>query len=661
MIQTPAPNPAPSPPGEECFRHIVESLEDCGIFTLDALGYIKSWNAGAQRLLGYPGVEIVGKHVSLLYPAESLARGACAIALQVAEHDGSASDEGWRLRQNGSKLWVTVELSALRDDAGKPAGFAAVLRDLSAREPGGDALRLSEERFRLLVDNCKDYAIFMLDVRGHVTTWNLGAERIKGYAAHEVLGRHFSLFYPDSDVRAGKCERELELALKEGRVEDEGWRVRNDGSHFWASVVLSAVHSREGRLVGFAKVTRDLTEHKKAEGARLRLVEMQQTNRLKDEFLATISHELRTPLHAILGWANLLRERVQGAEVVKAADTILRNAEAQAHIIDDMLDVSRIVTGKFKLELKTADLCALVRESLDVVRPSAAARQVKLSFEHDDRTFQLIADPTRLSQVIWNLLSNAVKFTDPGGSVVLRLSQRGALIELDVRDTGRGIDAEFLPYVFDRFRQAEGSAKRRFGGLGLGLAIVREIVELHGGETWAESDGLGTGSAFHVRLPVRAARPASDEERTSPRTIRELILPSVRLDGLRVLVVDDERDARELLAELLEGRGAESFSADCAEEARRAIAIARPHVIISDIAMPEEDGYDFIRSVRALATQQGGTTPAIALTAHARRDDRVRALGAGFTSYVQKPVDVEELIRLVQNLGRPQPETPPPD
>jgi PAS domain S-box-containing protein len=659
VIQTPASNPAPSPPAEECFRHIVESLEDCGIFTLDRLGYIKSWNAGARRLLGYSSAEIVGQHVSLLYPPESLAHGACALALQVAEHDGSASDEGWRLRQNGSKLWVTVELSALRDEAGKPAGFAAVLRDLSAREPGGDALRLSEERFRLLVDNCKDYAIFMLDARGHVTTWNLGAERIKGYAAHEVLGRHFSLFYPDSDVRAGKCERELQQALQDGRVEDEGWRVRSDGSRFWASVVISAVHSREGRLVGFAKVTRDLTERKKAEEERLRLVQMQQTNRLKDEFLATISHELRTPLHAILGWANLLRERVQGPEAIKAAETILRNAEAQAHIIEDVLDVSRIITGKFKLELKTADLSVLVRESLDVVRPSAAARQVKLSFEHDDRTFQLIADPTRLSQVIWNLLSNAVKFTDPGGSVVVRLSQRGALIEIGVSDTGRGIDPEFLPYVFDRFRQAEGSTKRRFGGLGLGLAIVREIVELHGGETWAESDGLGKGSAFHVRLPVRAVRPAADEERASPRTIRELVLPSVRLDGLRVLVVDDEPDARELLAELLEGRGAESFSADCAEEARRALAIARPHVIISDIAMPEEDGYDFIRSVRALATQQGGTTPAIALTAHARREDRVRALGAGFTSYVQKPVDVEELIRLVQNLGRPQPESAP--
>jgi PAS domain S-box-containing protein len=659
VIQTPAANPAPSPPAEECFRHIVDSLEDCGIFTLDRLGCISSWNAGARRLLGYPSAEIVGRHVSMLYPPESLALGACALALQVAEHDGYASDEGWRLRQNGSKLWVTVELRALRDDAGKLAGFAAVLRDLSAREPGGDALRLSEERFRLLVDNCKDYAIFMLDVRGHVTTWNLGAERIKGYAAHEILGRHFSQFYPDSDVRAGKCERELEQALQEGRVEDEGWRVRSDGSRFWASVVISAVHSREGRLVGFAKVTRDLTERKRSEEERLRLVEMQQSNRLKDEFLATISHELRTPLHAILGWANLLRERVQGPEAVKAADTILRNAEAQSHIIDDVLDVSRIITGKFKLELKTADLSALVRESLDVVRPSAAARQVTLSFEHDDGSLSLIADPTRLSQVIWNLLSNAVKFTDPGGSVMVRLSQRGSLIELVVRDTGRGIDAEFLPYVFDRFRQAEGSTKRRFGGLGLGLAIVREIVELHGGETWAESDGPGKGAAFHVHLPVRAIRPAADEELARPRTIRELTLPTARLDGLRVLVLDDEPDARELLAELLEGRGAESFSADCAEAGRRAMAIARPHVIISDIAMPEEDGYDFIRSVRALSTQQGGTTPAIALTAHARREDRARALGAGFNSYVQKPVDVEELIRLVHALGRPRPENVP--
>jgi PAS domain S-box-containing protein len=530
VTQTPASTPAPSLFGEECFRHIVESLEDCGIFTLDRRGHVQSWNAGARRLLGYGSAEIMGRHVTVLFPPDALASGACARALGRAERAGSTSDEGWLVRQDGGKVWVSIELAA-RSAAGNPAGFAVVLRDLS--------------------------------------------------------------------------------------------------------------------------------ERKKAAEERLRLVQMQQTDRLKDEFLATISHELRTPLHAILGWANLLRERLHEPDALKAAETILRNAEAQAHIIDDVLDVSRIITGKFKLELKTADLSAIVRESLDVVRPSAAARRVSLSFEHDDQPYQLIADPTRLSQVVWNLLSNAVKFSEAGGSVVVRLSQRGSLIEIGVRDTGRGIDAEFLPYVFDRFRQAEGSTKRRFGGLGLGLAIVREIVELHGGETWAESDGLGLGAAFHVRLPVRAVRPASDDDHASPRTIRELVLPSVRLDGLRVLVVDDEPDARELLAELLEGRGAESFSADCAAEARRAIAIARPHVIISDIAMPEEDGYDFIRSVRALATQHGGTTPAIALTAHARREDRVRALGAGFTSYVHKPVDVEELIRLVQNLGRPQPEKSP--
>jgi PAS domain S-box-containing protein len=530
VTETPASNPAPSP-DEGCFRHIVEDLEDCGIFTLDGRGTIRTWNAGARRLLGYATSEIVGQHVSVLYPPEALARGACALGLQLAERDGTASDEGWRLHQNGGKRWVTVELRALQNGDGEVSGFAAVVRDLS--------------------------------------------------------------------------------------------------------------------------------EHKRAEEERLRLAQMQQTNRLKDEFLATISHELRTPLHAILGWASLLRDRVHDPDALKAAETILRNAEAQAHIIDDVLDVSRIITGKFKLELKAADLSEIVRESLDVVRPSAAARRVRLSFEHDDRPFQLIADPMRLSQVIWNLLSNAVKFTGPGGSVVVRVTQRGSLIEIGVTDSGRGIDADFLPYVFDRFRQAEGSTKRRFGGLGLGLAIVREIVELHGGETWAESDGPGKGAAFHVRLPVRAVRPPADDEHSSPRTVRELILPSVRLDGLRVLVVDDEPDARELLAELLEGRGAESFSAESAEEARRALAIAHPHVIISDIAMPEEDGYDFIRSVRGLATQQGGTTPAIALTAHARREDRVRALGAGFTSYVQKPVDVEELVRLVQDLGRAQPEKSP--
>jgi PAS domain S-box-containing protein len=646
----------PSPPGEEHFQQLVEELEDCAIFVLDGGGVITSWNTGSRRLFGHAPSEVVGQHASVLYPTDSLARGLCVLHLELAEHNGRLTDEGWRLKRDGTKLWTRVTLAALRDASGKLQGFSAIARDLSAREPGTEALRQSEERFRLLVDHCKDYAIFMLDPRGHVTTWNLGAERIKGYRESEILGRHFSVFYPDTDVRSGKCERELAEALRDGRVEDEGWRLRSDGSKFWGSVVITKVTDRDGRLLGFAKITRDLTERKKAEEERLRLVQMQETNRLKDEFLATISHELRTPLHAILGWANLLRDRVKSPEASKAAEIILRNAEAQAHIIDDVLDVSRIITGKFKLELQATDLNALVRASLDVVRPSAAARRLSLSFEHDEHPQHLLADPTRLSQVLWNLLSNAVKFTDAGGAVVIRVVQRGALVDIIVRDTGRGIDPEFLPHVFDRFRQAESSTKRRFGGLGLGLAIVREVVELHGGEAWAESEGLGTGATFHVRLPVRAPRPVLDDERAGPKTIRELILPTVRLDGLRVLVVDDEPDARELLAELLEGRGAESFSADCAEEARRAIATARPHVIISDIAMPVEDGYDFIRSVRALATQHGGTTPAIALTAHARGEDRVRALGAGFTSYVQKPVDVEELVRLVQNLGRTEPQ-----
>ncbi|WP_394843479.1 ATP-binding protein [Pendulispora brunnea] len=507
--------------------------------------------------------------------------------------------------------------------------------------------------FRVLIESIKDYAIFMLDPRGYVATWNAGAARIKGYASHEIIGRHFSTFYPPEVAAQGVCEMELEVAARDGRFEDEGWRLRKDGSHFWANVVITALRDETGALVGFAKVTRDLTERRKAEHDRLELARMQEASRLKDQFLATISHEIRTPLNAIFGWASLLKTAADDpATVEKAADTIVRNAEAQITIVDDMLDMSRIVTGKLRIEVSQVDFAQIVGDALEVVRPAAEAREISLESEGLDRPFALVGDAVRLQQIAWNFLSNAVKFSNRGGTVRVQLSRRDSAAELRVEDNGRGIARDFLPYVFEPFHQAEHGPARRVGGIGLGLAIVKHIVELHGGSVSATSDGPGQGAAFTASFPIRAVAPTQiGAARGQPAAAGPARSETgSRLEGVRVLAVDDDPDAREILQALFRTRGAVIRLAGSASEAREALSSFEPDIIISDIGMPGEDGYQLMQSVRALPKDKGGALPAIALTAYAYQEDRRRALAAGFNYHLAKPVNHEDLLRAVDNL-----------
>ncbi|WP_437623027.1 hybrid sensor histidine kinase/response regulator [Sorangium sp. So ce1151] len=650
---------APAEPGvkeslrvsEERFRLLVETIQDYAIFILDAGGHVATWNMGAERIKGYKAEEIIGRHFSTFYPPEDVAAGKCDREIEEAIRFGRVADEGWRVRKDGSLFWASVVITALRDREGTLLGFAKVTRDLTERRHAEEALRRSEERFRLLVESVKDYAIFMLDPRGVITTWNRGAQELKGYSAEEILGQHFSRFYPEHDVHAGKCEWELAIAARDGRVTDEGWRIRKDGTRFWAYVVITALRGPGGELVGFAKVTRDLTERRQAEEERIRLAQAQEANRMKDEFLATISHELRTPLNAILGWSSVLCDSVTDPEIAKAFETIRRNAQAQARIVEDVLDVSRIVSGKMHIETRPTNLAAIVDDALEVVRPAADAKGIELSVQGAERPLSLVGDPARLQQVVWNLLSNAVKFTERGGHVRVNLEQAGASIHLAVHDDGRGIDPAVISHVFERFWQADSSITRRFGGLGLGLSIVRHIVELHGGTVSAHSAGLDQGTSFFVTLPVRAVTPLPEQEPERRRAAARTERTRARLDGLRVLVVDDEPDARELISAVLSERGAEVRVASSALEARGALATARPHVIVSDIGMADEDGYAFIRSLRAMARDAGGATPAVALTAYTSDTNERLALEAGYDEHLAKPVNPEDLVRVVRRLG----------
>jgi signal transduction histidine kinase/DNA-binding response OmpR family regulator len=388
---------------------------------------------------------------------------------------------------------------------------------------------------------------------------------------------------------------------------------------------------------------------KSEERLRTAAVELEQLSRAKDEFLATVSHELRTPLNAILGWAAILRQRPLDPTVAKPVEVIHRNAQAQAKIIEDILDVSRIITGKLRIEPKPADLVAIAREAIEVVRPSADAKGLRLELETGTEACLIVADAERIQQVVWNLLSNAVKFTD-AGSITVAVRQDGAQVTLTVTDTGKGILPEFMPFMFDRFRQADASITRRMGGLGLGLALVRHLVELHGGRVAVTSDGPGKGAAFKVTLPVRALVPP-DEARTSDALARPDVTAPVALRGLRVLVVDDEGDARDLLREVLVEGGAVVATARSAAEGLELLQLFRPDVLVSDIGMPDEDGYSFLRKVRALPARDGGAVPAIALTAYAREEDRVRAISVGYMTHLAKPVDPQALLYAVGNLA----------
>ena len=1134
-----------SPPPDDRFRLIIEQIGEYAIFLLDPSGHVQTWNRGAERLKGYRADEIIGQHFSAFYRPED--RWNCAVELDVARRDGRVEDEGLRVRKDGSLFWANVVITCLRDDAGQVLGFAKVTRDVTERRRAEESLRESEERFRLLVEGVKDYAIFMLDPRGVVATWNVGAERIKGYRADQIIGQHFSKFYPEEDLRAGKCEMELEVATREGRFEDEGWRLRSDGSRFWANVVITALHDPRSELIGFAKVTRDLTERRNAEQEQVRIARVararvhalaelseglagalsvedigravasqgttfaradistlyalnEQTkdlqlvaehgcapevldkiqqigpdsgdpcyaigigrsppvwietwdeyqaffprlaslptrgprtqafacvpleaegktigmlgvgfleprrfssyerefigtfarqcaqalarvrrmqaeraaysvaeglraslattvrsigdaviatdaagivtllngvaeeltgyseaealgrpltevfqivnehtravvespvdrvlesgaivglanhtvliardgretpiddsgapirgpsgaiegvvlvfrdvterkrdesrrmfladatsalaqsldyevtiarvahmavprladwccvdlvvdaesrpkrlaiahvdpnkvelawqlsqryptnpeattgianvlrtgrselhsqipdellalgcvdaeqlritrnlrlnsamivpllardrvlgvmsfvfaesgrryteedlrtaedlarrcataienaqlylseqrarrsadvaNRAKDEFLAVVSHELRTPLNAILGWAKLLgNPEFDERRRTGAVGTIERNAVAMAQLVEDLLDMSRVISGKMRLEVQQVELPRVVESAIDSVRPAATAKGVEIAAVLDNTVPTLYGDSTRLQQITWNLLSNAVKFTAKGGRVDVVIRRAESSIEVSVADTGRGIAASFLPYVFDPFRQEDASASRSRGGLGLGLAITKQLVELHGGHISVHSAGEGHGATFVVTLPISAV---TTNEAPSQRAARQFRTDGSferppHLRGLRILVVDDEEDARGLVAAILEDCGCEVTMAGSAAEALRRLSEAVPDLLISDIGMPDEDGYDLIRKVRALPREEGGDIPATALTAWARPEDRRRMLNAGYSMHLPKPVEPAELVAVVATLSR---------
>jgi len=655
---------------EERFKLLVESVREYAIFMLDPGGHVLTWNAGAERFKGYRADEIIGQHFSRFYPPEALARGVPEQELQIASRTGAFEDEGWRVRKDGTLFWADVVITAMRDAQGELVGFAKVTRDLTQRRAHEEDSRRSEERFRLLVEGVNEYAIFMLDPNGRVSTWNSGAERIKGYTAGEIIGQHFSIFYPEDARQSGWPEHELQVAAETGKFIDTGWRLRKDGTTFWANVTITALRDDTGQLLGYAKLTRDLTEAKRVEAMetvnqqreelldaeRNARMTAQRATRLKDEFLATLSHELRTPLSAILGWTQVLLkgETSKGPEEHKRAmEVIDRNARAQVKLIDDLLDLSRVMTGKLRLDLHQVSFAGIVEAAVDSARPSADVKGIRLTAILGSSSQDIVsADSARLQQVVWNLLTNAIKFTPKGGQVQVLLQRVNSHLELSVSDTGIGIPANYLPHVFDRFSQKDSSTTRAFGGLGLGLAICKQLVELHGGIIRAASQGEGRGATFSVQLPLSIVH-LNDQSATRIHPTAETqpgeMVSLPRLEGVHVFAVDDEPDARDLLRTVLEDQGAVVTSFASAEDALAALNTTRPTVLVCDIGMPKMDGYQLIRTLRA-AESRRERIPALALTAFARAEDRKRSLVAGYQAHLAKPFDVGELILVVADL-----------
>ena len=512
------------------------------------------------------------------------------------------------------------------------------------------SLRLTEERYGALFDAMSEgFALheIVCDESGEPCDYrfldmNPAFERLTGLAREDVVGRLLSEVLPHDDPKWVKTYGRVALTGEAVHFENYSPAL---GRHY----EVFAYRTAPGQ---FATVFRDVTDHRRAEQ------ELVEANRLKDEFLATLSHELRTPLHAIIGWSDLLlKGNVDAGTSRRALESIARNALAQAQLVADVLDVSRIIAGKLRLNVRAADVGSLLQNAVDVVRPAAEAKGILLELTVAAGPLVVTGDPDRLQQVFWNLLSNAVKFTPSGGHVQARVERSGTEVTVRVGDTGTGIEPEFLSRVFERFLQADSSASRPQGGLGLGLAIVRHLVELHGGTVGAESGGKGRGATFTVRLPVRAVldrpegsqRPsgavASSEERAHPR--------NDVLCGRSVLVVDDEADARELVEAVLTRHGAEVRTAGSVSEALGVLGAWTPDIVLADIGMPGEDGYRLIERVRALPDPRVAGIPAIALTAYGRADDRQRALGAGYQHHIAKPVLPDELVAVVMLAAAP--------
>ncbi|WP_341525333.1 PAS domain S-box protein [Nostoc sp. UHCC 0302] len=616
-------------------------------------------NKGYEDWFDLPASEISGKHIK-----EVVGESVYQLILPYIETVLSGEQVTYETQlphKDGTNHYVNVTYVPQFGQHEKVEGFVALITDVTVNKLAEAALKQSEKRLRTLTEKVRVIPWEANATTGNFTYVGPQTADILGYSVSDWFADGFWAEHMHPEDRQWAIQYCAESSLSLNNYEFEYRMLADDGRVVWLYDIVNVVRDEDGPqlLYGFMI---DISDRKQAEQEREQLLKSEQAaraeaeaaNRMKDEFLATLSHELRTPLNAMLGWTQLLKtRRFDETTTARALETIDRNTRALAQLIEDVLDVSRIIRGTLCLNTHRVELVPIIEAAIDTVRSAAQAKEINIECQFDPTVGVVVGDANRLQQVVWNLLSNAVKFTTKGGRVNLQLERIESGIQIRVSDTGLGIAGEFLPHVFERFRQADSSRTRSHGGLGLGLAIVRHLVELHGGTVRAESSGIGHGATFVVNLPMKAIYVEANtaEQLSSIVSPQETnnVLPS--LDGLRVLVVDDEADARHLLTMILEQHGAEVMAVASAQEAIIAVQKFQPDILVSDIGMPQQDGYALIRQLRALSPEQGGRIPAVALTAYARAEDRTQALLAGFQLHVPKPANPAELAAVVANLA----------
>jgi PAS domain S-box-containing protein len=668
---------------------IIESADDAVISkTLD--GIITSWNFGAQRIFGYTAEEVIGKPVTILIPADHADEEPTILA-RLRAGDRIEHYETVRVRKDGTLIDISLTVSPIRGPDGQIVGASKIARDITEQKQARKALDEALARLKLALDaarlgdwswdaqtdilNMSETAADIFGIPpGPRMSWDAMSEllhkedrQMARVAVDEALAKHTDYDVEYRVTRNGNSEVWVSskgrgiyadngtIVGMLGFVQDISTRKSNEETLRKQAEELRTLNESVTRLYQTATKARAEAEKAAAENERL-YRQAEESSRLKEEFLATISHELRTPLSAILGWTRMLRMgQLSPENSAKALDTIERNARAQSQLVDDLLDVSRIITGKLRMDVRPSDPSSFIDAAVEAVRPAADAKGVRVQKVIDTGPISIPGDPVRLQQVVWNLLSNAIKFTPRGGRVQIRSERVNSHLEIVVSDTGQGISPDFLPHVFDRFRQADQKTSRQHGGMGLGLAIVRHLVEMHGGTVSANSEGEGKGATFTVSLPIAPVYQVDSSAGRVHPGARDLLPPNDitdRLDELKILVVDDEADTRELLRQGLEYCGATVSVAGSAAEAVEALMAQIPDILISDIGMPAVDGYDLIRQVRRLPATDGGKIPAIALTAYTRTEDRLQALRAGYDMHVPKPVELAELVAVAASVVR---------
>jgi PAS domain S-box-containing protein len=618
-------------PDAKLFQLAIEQTKDYAIFLLDATGHVMSWNLGARRMKGYAPEEIIGRHFSAFYTREAVDRGWPAHELRVAAMEGRFEDEGWRVRKDGSRFWANVIITALRDEDGKLVGFSKITRDVTDRKLHEEALAQSEERFRLLVEGVLDYAIYMLDPEGIITSWNLGAQRIKGYTAQEIIGKHFSRFFIQEDVEGGKPWEELATARRYGRCEVEGWRVTKTGSRFWARVVITALHDPTGRLRGFAKVTQDLSQKRYIQ-------DLEAASKNVSEFVAVLAHELRNPLAPSMAAVQVIENTPAGHPAHEAMQkTIARQSAHLSRLVDDLLDISRVTRGELVIASERIELSDVARQAAETAAPAIENARHQLEMRFASQPVYVDGDAQRLAQLTANLLNNAARYTPPGGRITLTTRAEGAWGVLTVRDTGRGIEAEWLDRIFEMFVQGRPILERVGGGLGIGLALSRRIAELHGGSLRAFSEGADKGSEFTLRLPLAVAEVVTYEEHVAAPPAESPEDAASR----RVLIVDDNHDAASTLEMLLQSLGHETRVVHSGVEALQAAPEFKPDVVLLDIGLPGIDGYEVARRLRSMTTER--PFKIVAVTGWDQEADKRRSEEAGFDMHLVKPVAPADL------------------